>query len=80
MFQINFTLIHKFDQALDIGECNILHDDNRVTFTGIIGKDRVEKCTTGTQYHPMSPNQLALTGQSDITKTAPIQELREHSL
>lgn len=80
MLHIDLALVHELNETLDLGKCNILHDDYRITFVGIVREHRIEEGAAGAQYDAMRPYQLALARQRHIAETTAVQQLREHGL
>lgn len=80
MLHIDLALVHELDETLDLGEGDILHDDYRITFAGIVRQHRVEEGAARTEHHTMGPYQLALAGERHIAEASAVQQLREHRL
>lgn len=80
MFNIDFPLVHKLDQAANVIEFTIFHYDYGI-FVGVsICQYGIKKCAACTQNHSMCAQCSSLAGQCYIAKRFTIQQLREHGL
>lgn len=80
MLHVDLALVHELDEAFDLRKGNVLHDDDRITFTGVVGEHGVEEGAAGAQDDAMGADELTLAGQGHVAEATAIQQLGEHGL
>jgi len=80
MLHIDFPLVHELDEALDLRKGHILHNDDRITFAGIVGEHGVEEGAAGAEDDSVGADELTLAGQGHVAEATAIQKLGEHGL
>lgn len=75
VLDIDLAFVHELDEAFDIGELGVLHDDNGILVAGAVGQDGVEVGAAGAKHHPMRPDGFTLAGKRHVAEASAVQQL-----
>lgn len=81
MVHIDFALVHELDQASDILEAAVTHQNDRILAVEVVvAEDGLEVRAASAQHDAMRAQRLALARNRHVAEAAAVQQLREHVL
>lgn len=75
MFHVYLSLVHELNQTLDVGEGDVLHDDDGIAVAAVVRQQRVEEGAAGAEDDAMGAQQLTFACQGHIAEATAVQQL-----